>query len=167
MKILICYYSKTGNTELIAKNMYEALKDHEVSIKPIQDVKYDELNNYDIVFLGSGIYAGGVGKEINKLIKESSNLPKKFVLFYTHANPDPKFYKKAFNKVRRELEKREIEIIGEFDCIGENKDEKVVEILLKTQPSLKEAILSAKGRPNQMDFENAKTFARKIITKLV
>jgi len=166
MKILICYHSDTGNTEKVAQSMAEALESLDVVIKPAKDVDPDELSGYDIVFLGSGIYAGGVGKSISKLMKNIASFPQKFVLFSTHANNDPRYYGKAFKKIEKTIEGAGAQIIGKFDCIGENKKPKVVELLLQSSPELKPAIEAAKGHPNEEDLNNAKEFAKSILDKL-
>ncbi|MHA1752443.1 MAG: flavodoxin family protein [Candidatus Helarchaeota archaeon] len=166
MNILICYHSKTGNTEKIAESIAKGLESFEVSVRPAKDVDPNELKNYDVVFLGSGIYAGGIGKSAVNLIKNTTSFPKNFVLFSTHANNDPRYYGKAFKKVEKIIKRAGSQIIGAFDCIGENKNPKVVKLLLQSSPELEPAIELSKGHPNDEDFENAKNFAKSVIEKL-
>ena len=81
LKILITYYSKTGNTEKIAKSIGEGLKGEDVDLKPIKDVDASTLKNYDLIFLGSGIYASRVDKSLSQLVDAADELPKNFVFF--------------------------------------------------------------------------------------
>lgn len=166
MKILICYFSQTGNTEAVAKSIAEGLEGQDVTITPAKDVDKSSLNSYHVVFMGSGVYAGAVSKVVNKLIKENPDLPGKIVLFCTHTNPDSNFYGKAFKRIEKQVAKTESKIIAKFDCIGENRNPQVVEVLLKTAPSMSAGIEAAKGHPDTKDLENAKMFAKSVLEKL-
>ncbi|MCK4434827.1 flavodoxin domain-containing protein, partial [Candidatus Bathyarchaeota archaeon] len=45
MKVLVTYYSETGNTEKIARAIYEEVsKEHEAYLKKINEVTADALN---------------------------------------------------------------------------------------------------------------------------
>lgn len=56
MKILITYYSLTGNTEKIAKVIYDEIsKKHRTDIKKIEQITPDTLYKYDLVFLGTPV----------------------------------------------------------------------------------------------------------------
>jgi len=50
MKALVTYYSQTGNTEKLARAIYEAIH-VEKELLPVQDVKNTE--GYDIIFVTS------------------------------------------------------------------------------------------------------------------
>ncbi|MHA1256481.1 MAG: flavodoxin family protein [Promethearchaeota archaeon] len=52
MKILVTWYSGTGNTEKIAKAINEGITGHDVDLLPVNDVDPTSLNSYDLVFLG-------------------------------------------------------------------------------------------------------------------
>ena len=72
-KILVCYYSKTGNTEkmaqIIAKRMEEL--DFAVDLKRVEETKVDKLLDYDCIILGSPTYYGSMAWPIKKLLDES------------------------------------------------------------------------------------------------
>ncbi|MCJ7651570.1 MAG: flavodoxin domain-containing protein [Candidatus Lokiarchaeota archaeon] len=53
MKILVTYYSDTGNTEKIAVAIKNGLEEQEVDLIPVKEVDPTSLNSYDLVFLGS------------------------------------------------------------------------------------------------------------------
>ncbi len=166
MKILIAYDSQTGNTEAIGKSMAESLEG-EVTCKSMKDVDPTSLTDYDVLLLGSGVYANGAGKKLNKLLKNAEALPEKVVLFCTHTNPNPAMWDGVFKKAKKEIAKKNATVVAEFDCIGENKNPQIVEMLLKTQPDLKAGIEAAKGHPDAMDLENAKKFAASLLQKIV
>jgi flavodoxin len=166
LKILICYHSDTGNTEAVAKSMAEGLTDHDVTLLPAKEVDPASLNTYDVIFLGSGTYGSALGKSAKKLMKGASELSSKFVLFCTHANPEPAPYEKAFKKVQKQITENNCQICAQFQCIGELKNPQVVDMLTKTDPSSKEWLDAAKGHPNKEDLENAKEFAKSVLQEL-
>jgi flavodoxin len=169
MKILIAYYSMTGNTELIAKSMYEALTDQQVTLKRIEDIDPSTLNSYNLLLIGSGIYAGRFHKSVKKILKEASGLPPKGVLFYTHATQDPETYQPFPRDIRKILEASSCKICGEFECLGEQKvaEEELVQRLQKLSPEerkkVEESIAILKNHPNKQDLNNAKEFVKSLI----
>lgn len=162
LKILICYHSETGNTKAVAESMAEGLESEEVTLLPAAEVDLVSIADYDMVFLGTGIYAGAVGKSIKELMKKVTNLPPKVILFCTHNNPDPASVEKALKGIVKQINECGCENCANFDCIGENRNEKVIEILMK-MPGMAEALETAKGHPDAQDLENAKEFARSVL----
>ena len=72
-KVLIGYYSKTGNTQKMAKAIEESIKEEglEVVNKKIGDIAADELLDYEAIVLGSPTYYGTLAWPIKKLLDES------------------------------------------------------------------------------------------------
>jgi len=172
MKILITYFSNTGNTEKIAKSMQDGLMDYDVDLIPAKDVDPTTLNSYNILFLGSGVYASRIDKSILSMIKKAvPELPAKFVYFCTHASL--KLFQEPFKRITGIIKEHNCEIVGEFDCVGEN-----LGIPLDTQLAMLERLPEdqrekakkdrekIKGRPNEMDLENAKNFAISLVKNL-
>jgi len=172
MKILITYFSNTGNTEKIAKSMKDGLMDYDVDLIPAKDVDPSTFSSYDIAFLGSGVYASRIDKSILTMIKKAvPKLPAKFVYFCTHASL--KLYQEPFKRITSIIKKHNCEIIGEFDCVGEN-----LGIPLDTQLAMLEKLPEdqrekakkdrekIKGLPNEIDLENAKNFAISLVKNL-
>jgi flavodoxin len=173
MKILIAYYSSTGNTEKIANAIKEGITGHDVDLLPVKKIDPNNLSSYDLVFLGSGIYAFNVSRKVTTLIKKAPNLPSSFAYFYTHESVSP--WPKAFKSVNTLIEKQKCHLLGEFECCGEN--------LVSLAQEQREARLSTlspeerkqveenfenyvKGHPDAKDLENAKKFAVSILDKL-
>jgi len=166
------FFSNTGNTEKIANSMKDGLTNYDVDVIPVKDVNPNTLNSYDIVFLGSGVYASRIDKSILTMIKKAGpNLPARFVYFCTHASL--KLFQEPFKRITGVIKKHNCEIIGEFDCVGEN-----LGIPLDTQLAMLENLPEdqrekatkdmekMKGRPNEMDLENAKNFAISLVKNL-
>ncbi|MHA1191061.1 MAG: flavodoxin family protein [Promethearchaeota archaeon] len=168
MKIMVCYFSNTGNTEKIAKSIVEGLEGEDVELLKIEDGDPSTLKNYDLVVLGSGIYGGKLNKKVIDFMKNVSEYPPKFAFFNTHQSATS--YQKAFKRIRSKLEENESKVIGEFDCIGENlgmPKETVLGMLEKLPPEEKkrqEAILAKTvGHPDAQDLESAKVFGKSLI----
>ena len=73
-KILVNYYSRTGNTEKMAQIIVEGVKSVkgvEVTLKKIEDTKPQEWLEYDAIILGSPVYYGAPAAEIKKAIDDS------------------------------------------------------------------------------------------------
>jgi len=75
-KVLITYYSRTGNTEKMAKFIEEGIKAGgvEAVTKRVQDTTVDELTEYDGIIAGSPTYYGSMAWELKKLLDESVKL---------------------------------------------------------------------------------------------
>jgi len=65
-KVLVIYYSKTGNTEQMAKLVEEGVKEErvEVKVKKIEDTETDELLKVDGIIIGSPTYYGSMAAPI-------------------------------------------------------------------------------------------------------
>lgn len=170
MKILITYYSQTGNTEKVARSICEGCEGEEVEIKPIKEVDPTTLNDYGLVFLGSGIYASRVNKSLPDLIDAATELPPKFVFFNTHASKLP--YQDGFKIVKNKIGDSS-EVIAEFDCCGDNigVPEAMRKAMLERLPPEKRKEAEEhqewlKDKPNTEDLENAKNFAQSLIRNL-
>lgn len=173
MKILVTYYTGTGNTEKVANAIKDGVTGHEVDILPVKSVDPNKLSSYDLVFLGSGIYGFNVSRKLKSLIKKAPELPSKFAYFYTHESQKP--WSKAFNSVNNIIEKLNCQVLGEFDCCGENlvpkaqeqRDAMYSRLSPEERKEAEEIFLKyVKGHPNEEDLENAKKFAHSIIQKL-
>jgi NAD(P)H dehydrogenase (quinone) len=72
-KVLVCYYSRTGNTEEMAEKIAEVMKGEglDVDLAKVENMKVDELLNYDCLIFGSPTYYGSMAWPLKKLLDES------------------------------------------------------------------------------------------------
>ncbi len=72
-KVLVVYYSRTGNTESIARTIAEAITDEglDVECKKVEDTNPDELLDVDGLVVGSPTYYGTMAAEIKKFLDDS------------------------------------------------------------------------------------------------
>lgn len=153
--VIVCSYHH-GNTEKVAGRIAEVLGARMVSP---QKVDPKELEEYDLVGFGSGIYDGAHHK---KLLDLAHSLPpakgKKAFLFSTDGMP--RFLMKSgaalrskmlqdHAALRETLQAKGYAVVGEFSCAGHN-----------TNSFLKYFGGFNQGRPDAGDLERAAGFAR-------
>ncbi|MFX1566950.1 MAG: flavodoxin family protein [Promethearchaeota archaeon] len=175
MKILVAYFSNTGNTEKVAKAIKEGITEHEVDLLNIKKADPNSMGPYDLAFIGSGLYAFNVNRKVPTFLKKIPSPPPKFAYFYTHENPQQGAYPDCFKSVNTIIEKSDCEVLGTFDCCGENLVEKAKEqreaMMSRLSPeerkkSEEDWLNLVKGHPDVQDLENAKIFAASIVNKL-
>jgi len=73
-KILISYFSKSGNTEKMANSIQQGVKlvdGIEVIVKKIQDTTIDDLVAADGIIIGSPTYFGAMASQVKDLMDQS------------------------------------------------------------------------------------------------
>jgi NAD(P)H dehydrogenase (quinone) len=72
-KGIVVYYSRTGNTEEMAKIIAEAMSEAglETDCKSVDKVKADDLLGYDAIIIGSPTYYGHMAGPVKELIDET------------------------------------------------------------------------------------------------
>ena len=72
-KALVCYYSRTGNTEKMASRIAGILEEEGLStvLKKVEDTAPEELLDFDCLVFGSPTYYGTMSWELKKLLDES------------------------------------------------------------------------------------------------
>jgi NAD(P)H dehydrogenase (quinone) len=72
-KVLIIYYSRTGNTKAMAEAVEEGVKFEglDVQLKDVKDVSPQKLMEYEGIIVGSPTYYGTMAGEIKLLLDES------------------------------------------------------------------------------------------------
>lgn len=135
MKTAVRFYSKSGNTEKLAKVIAQAVN---CTAKKIYEPMTESV---DVLFLGGALYAGNLDKELQKFVTSlTADKVKKIVIFSTAAGP-----KSIQPLVKSLLEGTNISVSDEFfQCRGK-------------------FLLANKNRPNEDDLNNAKAFAKKIL----
>jgi len=99
-KVLVLYFTIYGSTKKYAEWIAEELKGDLLDIK---DVRHNQLNDYDIIILGGGLYAGKI-KGLNLLIDNYEKIKDKKLIIFTCGLAD---YTKDenINSVKERLEK--------------------------------------------------------------
>jgi flavodoxin len=162
MKVLVTYYSQTGNTEKVARAIYEAISIPK-EIKPIQDM--ENSDGYDLIFCGFPVHAHSVPGKVQPFItglSEGQNI----AFFSTHGSlRGGQLPKQAFEHAIGLAS--HAKILGHFGCRG-RVDQKVVDALIRKPENRAwaEEAQSAEGHPDQGDLEDAQTFALEMLAKI-
>ncbi len=163
MKVLVTYMSNSGNTKKVAEAIFGEIKD-EKEIIPID--KVDDIDGYDITFLGFPIKKMGPDKKTRKLLNKHCIDGRNVVLFITHAAPEESpDLQPWLEKFRKEASKANI--VDMFDCQGELN--KTVKRIMSIMPNkdfrrwVKED--NSFGQPDETRIERARIFARDVMEK--
>jgi len=162
MKALVAYYSETGNTEKLARAIYEGIEAAKKEILPINGVKNAE--NYDIIFCGFPIQSHSLPVKVEVFLK-SIPAGQKLAFFATHGSyRGGEFAIQAFHYALSLTPKHTI--LGSFGCRGRVTKSRI-DALMDQAEHRAWAIeaQSANGHPNEADFEEAKVWARAMLAK--
>lgn len=168
MKALVSFYSETGNTEKIAKAIFDGIELDDKEINPVKKIDATKVNDYDIVFLGSPIIMFEFAKPLKRILRKLPELTTSFALFCTHGAPKEELrnYEEGMKKYGKELETRNGKILGYFDTTGEQSAASK-EFVRKFDPEYaKRAEEASNGHPNEEDINAAKKFANEMVKKL-
>ena len=150
--VVFSYHHK--NTEKIA-NVFAKVLD--AQIQTSRQVSLEEVQGYDLVGFGSGIYGE---KHHRTLLELADKLPqvtgKKAFIFSTSAIMGKDKVAKDHSALRGKLESKGYIIVDEFACKGFN-----------TNSFLKYMGGMNKGRPNAEDLKHAKEFAQNMKTDIL
>jgi flavodoxin len=150
--LIVLYSYHHNNTEKIA-NVFAKVLDAE--IKTPQEIKPEELQEYDLVGFGSGIYSAKHDESLLELVYELPQVDgMKAFLFSTAGITGKSKAAKDHATLREKLEAKGYIITDEFQCKGFNTNS-----FLKLFGGIN------KGRPNANDFRHAEEFALKIKEK--
>ncbi len=72
-QIIIVYYSRSGNTEKLAKAVAEGVREGggTPTLKSVDEIDIHELPDYDGIIAGSPVYYGSMAAELKKFFDES------------------------------------------------------------------------------------------------
>ena len=147
--VISIHHNSTGK---IAQAMAKVL---DAQVKKPQQVNPEELQEYDLVGFGSGIYGAKPHKALfnlaDKLLKVSN---KKAFIFSTAGITSKNKTAEDHSSLREVLESKGYIILDEFQCKGFN-----------TNSFLKYFGGMNKGRPNVEDLKNAEDFAENLKQK--
>lgn len=170
MKVLVTYFSQSGNTEKIAKAIWEeASQTNEAGCKMLEDITPEGVAGYDLIFIGSPLHSGSLAapvKECLGVLQASSG--QKMAGFITHMAPAyPDQDMGTFTEpIKAACKEKGIEYVGCFDCQGflaETMHAPVQKMLKMSDEQWADMVKQMTGRPNEEDVEKAKAFAREVL----
>jgi flavodoxin I len=181
LKVLVAYYSETGNTEKIAKAIFEEVsKDHEAHLKKIKEVTADTLNDYDLVFLGSACHSADLTAPVKRILEALPESPRfKLAGFFTHSVPCPEDSARtrhlfnrwagrcpvSFEKMSKE---KQIDFKGYFNCQGVPSppiQEFIKKDVIVDADEWEAYMKEVTKHPSIEDLQKAKGFAREVLSR--
>jgi flavodoxin len=159
-KTLVTYFSRTGNTKLVAEAIYGALPGDR-TLKPMAEA--GDLSSYALVVAGFPVQSHSVPYPAETFLK---SIPegKKVALFATHGSL-------AGSQLAREaMEYASVlvargKLVGTFSCRGKVSLQ-ALEVLMQSpeHEAWADMAASAATHPDESDLEDARAFARWIAT---
>ena len=182
MRILVAYYSETGNTAKIAGAIREGLsaEGHEADLMEVSDARNpgepsaDALNAYDLVFLGSACHDADLARPVKQVLRRfavSADL--KLAGFVTHASYTPEgggrerevhetWASRCALSFREAAKEKGIDFLGYYGCMGAPSPpiERFIHSSIVTQEDeWQEYIQEARRHPDEDDLRQAREFA--------
>jgi flavodoxin len=182
MKVLIAYYSQTGNTAQVARAIHEQVVSagHKAHLKEIGEVTSGSLGDYDLVFLGSACHSTDLAAPVKAMLREvSPSPPFKLAGFVTHATLMPdgddgdreqyeRWASKCIVSFEKACQEAQIEFLGYFHCLGAPSPPIEVFIhntIVTDADEWAAYIEQLRKHPDDEDLHRAKAFARQILAK--
>ena len=150
MKTIILYASKSGNTMKIADSMASQIGCDAIKITSDSTFPTVDLEAYDLIFVGTGLFAGTPNEDIVRFLgKLNLKSAKMFALFITWGGA-PRSDKMALARLRNLLESKGQKVLQDyFACFGGWK-----------------GILMKRGHPKPEEIKAAGEWAKKVVDGL-
>jgi len=159
-KTLVTYFSRTGNTQLVAEAIFGALTGDKM-ILPIDQA--GDLAPYGLLFVGFPVQTHSVPYPVETFLKAVPE-GKKIALFSTHGSVAGSSLSREALEYASVLVAR-AKLIGTFSCRGK-VSMKALEVLMQSpeHEAWADMAASASTHPDASDLEDARAFARWIET---
>ncbi len=159
-KTLVTYFTRTGNTKLVAEAIFEALPGDK-TLQPMAET--GDLASYQLIFAGSPVQTHSVPYPAEVFLKTIPER-KKVALFSTHGSvTGSRLSREALEYASVLVAKTKL--VGTFSCRGK-VSMKALEILMQSpeHEAWADMAASAATHPDASDLEDARAFARWIVT---
>ena len=162
MKVLVTYYSETGNTEKVARAIYDGIEKAEKEILTIQET--ENVEDYDLIFCGFPVHASSVPTKVEPFLK---GIPEggKVAIFATHGSlRRGQLAVAAFDYAASLL--TNAKVIGTFGCRGKVKTGLLEGLMKKPEHrAWAEEAQSAATHPDEADLADGRDFAKEMMKK--
>ncbi len=182
MKVLVAHFSQTGNTEKVARAIYDEVvsSGYSAQLKGIAQFTAADLSEYDLVFLGSACHSADLAPpilEILRAIPSGSRL--KLAGFATHSCPrtggneqDQALYDRWASGCLRTFEvaseDTRLDLLGYFGCQGAASppiEEFIHGTILPDEDAWQAFVLEVRKHPDATDLEDARKFTRSVLAR--
>lgn len=160
VKVLVTYFSRTGNTRKIAEAIHDALGGSPELI-PMDKVR--DFGPYGLVFIGFPVQSHSLPYKVEEFLK-TVPAGKKIALFSTHGSlPGMKMSREALEYATVLVSKARL--LGTFSCRGKVSMQ-ALEVLSKSpeHEAWTDMAATANTHPDEHDVADARAFATWIAT---
>lgn len=172
MKILIGYFSQTGNTEQIARAVQQELSgDHQVEVETIEEIDAAGISGYELIFVGTPIHAGGLSGPVKEWLEKLPSLPALALAgLVTHASDvySRENYGKGLETLEAIAGEKRLRYLGCFDCQGRLAP--AIQPMVQKSRGLSdqewaERMVETDQHPDADDEKRAREFAREVVAR--
>ena len=179
MRVLVAFYSETGNTEKIAKAIWqEVSRDHEALLKRVEEAAEETMGLHDFVFLGSPCHSTDLAAPVKKILDAFPESPSfKLAGFFTHGCPNSgeifdRWASRCISSFEKSSKEKRIDFVGYYHCQGAMSPpvEEAMGRYFTEQGTVSvdqwnEYNEELRKHPNHEDLQRAKEFARRVLSK--
>ena len=164
MKILVAYYSQTGNTRKVAEAIFTGIRHTSKTLLPIEQV--EGAGAYDLLFCGFPVQHHCVPPSMNRFLKSIPS-GKNLAIFATHGSL--RGGEKAISAFYEALSLTKGQtILGTFGCRGQVKFQLLDEWMESPQhQSWAREAQSANGHPDAADLDDARLFSEAMLDSIM
>ena len=177
MKVLIAYYSETGNTAQVAQAISEQIQSqgYEVHLRDVGEIAPDVLTAYDLVFLGSACHDADLARPAKQILEQIPVAPS-FTLagFVTHASHTPeggerqrelheRWASGCQRSFRQASQEKRMTFLGYFGCQGAPSppiEQFIHSTIVTDEDEWAAYVHEARKHPDEDDLRKAKEFAQ-------
>lgn len=163
MRVLVTYFSRTGNTKKIAEAIYDEIQT-EKEIKTLDEI--ESLEGYDFAFVGFPMEGYGPSEQIKEVLEKTTK-GRRIALFVTHGAPEeaPNLQGWLAN-CRGAVAKADL--VDMFDCQGRMSDAIVSYMAKSDNPEVRRwaEMYVPNDQPDESRVERARDFARDVMKKV-
>ena len=182
MKILVGYFSESGNTKRIAEAIGEeaTIGGHEVSVQPVGAVDENQMEGYEVFFVGSTCHSSDLAVPVKQFLGRIPDAGKfKLAGFATHSTVMPEgdgwqkeMYERWAGRCPTTFEtaakEKGIDLLGFFHCQGAPSPQIeafIHDTVIPDEEQWAEYIEDARKHPTANDIEAAREFTRSALAK--
>jgi flavodoxin len=182
VKILVAYYSETGNTAQIASAIHRQAEaqGHETHLQPVGDLAASALNAYDLVFLGSACHHADLARPVKQLLDQIPDAPAfKLAGFATHSAPLPeggewhrqhyeRWASRCVQSFQQASHEKDIDLLGYFGCQGAASppiEHFIHSTIVTDEDEWQQYVHELRQHPNGGDLQRAAEFAREVLAR--
>jgi flavodoxin len=159
-KVLVTYFSRTGNTKKIAEAIHDSIGQDKV-ILPMD--KVEDMGSYSLIFIGFPVQSHSLPYKVEVFLKKVP-AGKKIALFSTHGSlPGMRLSREALEYASILVAKAKL--LGTFACRGKVSMQ-ALEVLGRSpeHETWADMAASASTHPDEYDIADARAFAKWVLT---